>query len=170
MVEAFFDIRVKDNEHDASYQKRKIIREFIPSKSSRNDLIILVQHYIDLIFSNPNSGETQATSKIADMPMQRKILTEEQEKQISEAIATTQPTSSSTSATIDPEGPTKEGQQSATTANTLPSGPRYIVNSIKLSEKDSSGVDLEIDLVTDGCFVSHPIKSKSRFIAYADLE
>jgi len=103
LIEVFLDIRSKGQDND--YSRMKIIREFVPSKSTRHQLVDAVKRNLSLISQRRIEGESN-------------------------------------------------------------SGMSFSIDDIKLAERDSNAVDLEIDLITEECFKDHPIRPKSRFIAY----
>jgi len=180
MVEVFLDIRLKVQ--DNRYQKQKIVREFIPSKCTRTQLFEIVQRYMGVIF--PSSRAVIGTYTLASTPASTSA---------GDLTAIVQNSSSQQSSshthqqqvTPQPADTLINGNQTDSTSiskvvqtpeitppQPLPQQniPKYVVTEIKLAERDSNGVDLEIDLITDDCFGNHPIRSKSRFVAYVEVQ
>jgi hypothetical protein len=134
VIEVFIDIRVKA-QRDQEHKRSKIIREYIPSRSTRENLLEVAQRYVNIIYP------VTTVQSVATTP-----------------IVTEEPTA--LDAATNGTDNHKEQQQQQ------PLPTRFVVQDIKLAERDSTGVDLEIDLVSDSNLGNNPLKPKSRFIAY----
>jgi hypothetical protein len=159
LIEVFFEFRIRVsqslNNIDRQYERLKILREFIPSMCTHKRLLETVQSYIPIIFPELNNqqdqphGQTQASASL-EAANNIKDTNDVQVKETSEEAVT--------------------GRAPSVSASERNQVSKYRVKEIKLAERDSNGVDLEIDLVTDNCFINHPISPKSRFVVYIESE